>query len=209
MPGAAAGLSRRSWSIGSARFLRDVFASVLATGIAAVAFSHLSHEPQPPARDVSRSKSFDRLSWEVEEIPVRATRTYDSIAMFALPRVEPSAWSEPAMHADASKSGAAFKPAQIDRPEQARRLAALPPARPAPSKGSTSSASEREPLRAVQVSSPEPLQDGLSVLGWRVPGTDRLPAILPDGRDVLKKAAQIGGKVTGMGQALAESIGLK
>jgi hypothetical protein len=208
MSGVAAGLSRRSWSIGSARFTRDVFASVLATGIAAVAFSHLSHEPAPPAREQAQGKNLDRLSWEVEEIPTRATRSYDSLAMFALPRIEPTAWSETPLHAEALKPNASLRSAQIERPErEGRKLAVLPPSRPASVKAAAEP--DGEPLPLVRVATARPVQDGLYVLGWHVPGTDRIPALLPDGRDVVKGAAEVGGKVTGMGRALAESVGLK
>jgi hypothetical protein len=32
---------------------------------------------------------------------------------------------------------------------------------------------------------------------------------MPDGQDVLNGAARVGGKITGMGQALVETVGLK
>jgi hypothetical protein len=209
MPGVAAGLSRRSWSIGSARFMRDVFASVLATGIAAVGFSHLSHEPAPPAPDAARSKNLDRLTWEVEDVPTRATRTYDSIAMFALPRVEASAWSEAAPQADSARTSTSLRAAQIERRErETNRLAILPPTRPSIVVATAATPAETEFSKPVLVAAAQPAR-GLQVLGWQVPGTDLIPAVLPDGRDVLKGAAAIGNKVSGMGQSLAETVGLK
>jgi hypothetical protein len=208
MPGVAAGLSRRSWSIGSARFMRDVFASVLATGIAAVGFSHLSHEPAPPAPDATRGKNLDRLTWEVEDVPTRATRTYDSIAMFALPRVEASAWSEAAAQADSARTSTSLRTAQIERRErETNRLAILPPTRPV-IVAAAATPTEAEISKPVLVATAQPAR-GLQVLGWQVPGTDLIPAVLPDGRDVLKGAAAIGNKVTGLGQSLAETVGLK
>ncbi len=208
MLGVAAGLSRRSWSIGSMRFLRDVTASVLAAGIAAVGFSHLAHEPAPPAHEIFRGKNLERLSWEVEDIPTRATRTYDSIAMFALPRVEASAWSEAPALADAARPNTSLRTAQIERRErEPRKLAAMPPIRPAAITAETTLA-RAEIAQPVTVASVQ-AAPGLRVFGWHVPGTDLIEAALPAGQDVLNGAARVGGKITGMGQALVETVGLK
>lgn len=208
MPGVAAGLGRRSWSIGSMRFLRDVTASVLAAGIAAVGFSHLAHEPAPPARDISHGKNLDRLTWVLEDIPTRATRTYDSLAMFAMPRVEANAWSEAPVLADASRPNTSLRTAQIERRDrEPRRLAAMPPTRPAAlaPEAIAERADIAQPLSLASVQA----ASGLRVFGWQVPGTDLLQAALPAGQDVLNGAARVGGKIAGMGQALVETVGLK
>jgi hypothetical protein len=210
MPVVAAGLSRRSWSIGSARFLRDVFASVLATGIAAVGFSHLAREPAPPATEVTRGKSVDRLTWDVEDVPTRMTRTFDSLAMFAMPRVEASAWSEAPLQADASRPDTSLRTAQIERRErEPRRAVAMPPIRPVAVMALAEPPMARtETVAAVTVAASPPAR-GLHVFGWQLPGTDLLQAVMPASQDVLKGAAQFGGKVTELGHALAETVGLK
>ncbi|MDB5559868.1 MAG: hypothetical protein JWQ36_2802 [Enterovirga sp.] len=183
---------RDAFSVGSARFARDVLASVLAAGIGAVAFSHLSHDSARPMQDLAHSKTFDRLTWEVEDVPTRMTRTYDALAMFALPIAEPAPWREQGALSGAPQPGAPIKLARAERPERDPHRTVLPPSRPMPAKVVPEGSSGR-----------------LTVLGWQVPGTDRIPSLLPDGGEVVRHAAQVGSKVTGMGQELAAAIGLK
>jgi hypothetical protein len=199
---------RNAGSVGPARFARSVLASVLAAGVAAVAFSRLSHEPAPPVPDVAHSKTFDRLTWKVEEVPTRSTRTYDALAMFALPMVQPAPWREQDALAEVPQPVAPIKLARADRPERdPHRGVVLPPSRPAPAKAGAEARPGGASLAPAGRSEPRP--SGLTILGWQVPGTERVPSLLPDSSDVMRRAAQFGGKVTGMGQELAEAVGLK
>lgn len=209
MPGPGLRVTHRTWSIGSARFMRDVFASVLATGVATVAFSHLTHEPTPPARQAA-SKHPNRLTWEQEEVPTRVTRTYDSLAMFALPRVDATAWSEPSSHAGLPRVEATLRSAQIERrDEPPRKLAVRPPSRPVPASG-TLDAISPGPAQAAIVADAGPPRGGLHVFGWRVPGSDLVASVrVPDGRDALNRIAALGDEVVVAGSALAETVGLR
>ncbi|NNM75236.1 hypothetical protein [Enterovirga aerilata] len=200
------GVLGRGRSGGPVRFMRYAFASVLAAGSAALAFSYLPSEPAPPARHAEMTKTLDRLTWEVEDVPTRATRIYDSLAMFALPQVEPSAWSEKPGQSDAVRPNGAPRTAQIDRTErETRRLAALPPSRPAELEQPLPTV---EPQPAV-LASARTESRGFRLLGWDVPGTDVIPAILPDGREVARKTAALGDKVIDLGSRLAGTVGLK
>lgn len=187
-------------SVWSVRFMRDVTASVLAAGIAAVAFSHLSREPTAPAAPPRDAKNLDRLSWEVEEVPTRISRSYDTLAMFALPQVEPVAWSErPARLADGSTGATGATQAE----REPRRAAILPPSRPP----AIVAAAQHVP--APNAGAAEPEERGLTVLGWRVPGADLLAGSVPSGRDALRRVAALGETVAGAGKAVAETVGLR
>jgi hypothetical protein len=83
----------------------------------------------------------------------------------------------------------------------------MPPIRPAAIVPETIAA-RADTVPPVTVASVQPAP-GLHVFGWQVPGTDLLQAAIPDGQDVLKGAARVGGKITGMGQALVETVGLR
>ena len=198
---AGQGISGSRWSIGSVRFARDVAASVLAAGIVAVGFSHLSHEPSPPSGLPHGAKNLDRLSWELEEVPTRNTRSFDSVAMFALPRVEPVAWTEGPMRLVALPA-APVKVAQAER--EPRKAAILPPSKPP---FVVAFAAHPSMPAAAQA---EPETRSISVLGWAVPGTDFLPAIVPTaGREVMGRVAALGDSVLGAGRAVAETVGLR
>ncbi|MGA0598608.1 hypothetical protein [Enterovirga sp. CN4-39] len=189
---------------GHASVVRQPIAIALVTGIAAGLLVMALHEPERPARKTENSKSLDRLTWEVEQVPTRMTRTYDTIATFARPIVEPSPWSESAAQPEPSRSLAAVRPAPGDRAgrEPPRKLATLPPNRPTV----IEPAVVPPPPSAV---SPPAEERGLEVLGWRVPGTDKIQSVLPDGRAVVRGVTSLGDRISGAGETLAQTVGLR
>lgn len=200
-------LGRGPWSTGSARFVRDVSASLVATGLATLAFSHLRHEP-PPAAPGTPPKFTERLTWEEESVPTRASRSYDSVAMFALPKVEPAAWSEPGHSAPRTTAGPPVRTLHSERPDrESRKVVAVPPSRPAALVLSASA--PRDPVPVGTVAQAEAGQGGIQVFGWRLPGTDMVPAVLPAARGALDRMGSLGDEIVGAGAALAREVGLK
>jgi hypothetical protein len=200
------------------RFLRDVFASVLATGIASVAFSHLMREPTPvqPVVVTPAGKVAGRLAWEADDLQDRSLRIAETVAMFSLPQADARSWSErsvaPAKQQDpvpakpvSAKAVAMPQIAQIE----ARQHKMTPPSRP------VVLASAEMP--GTVAAKPEPHKEPIRVLGWSVPGSD----LLPSGQDALGAVAVIGdtvasvgrtaeklpGKVASLGSAVAETVG--
>ena len=192
------GRDRARWPIGSGRFIRDVLASVLATGLATVAFSHLAHEPPLPRHAPAPGKITDRLAWQTEEIPVRHSRHYDSVAMFGLSYSEPSPWSEPAL-----SEAKPTEPAALSDARRRGVATVLPPGRPATLVVATGFDRPAAPHMILQ---PEPGR--IQLFGWNVPGTDLLPQ-LPSGRDALQKVASLSDAVASVGDAVAETVGLR
>lgn len=212
--------SKWSWSVLPTRFLRDVFASVLATGIASVGVSHLMREPAPvqPVAVTPAGKVAGRLAWESDDLQDRSLRIAETVAMFSLPQADARSWSErsvaPARHQDtitakpvSAKAGAMPQIAQIE----VRQHRMTPPSRP------IVPASAEMPVAAA--AQPEPHKEAIRVLGWSVPGSD----LLPSGRDALdtvaslsdavasvgKTAGSLPGKVASLGSAVAETVGLR
>lgn len=123
--------------------------------------------------DGQAGKRLDRLAFEApEDVPVRQTRIYDSLAMFARPSAEPTPWSEavpPVLPAAAEpgRSEKASRPAIAAVPaESSRRDLVLPPARPA----SVATIRRFEPAPAA-----EPERSPVRIAGWAIPGTQYLP----------------------------------
>lgn len=219
---------RRTMSSSSQRFLRDVAASVLATGVASLVFSQLAHETGVRGRALPPAAKFEeRLSWRTEDVPTRQTTTYDTVAMFSLPLSVDTAWSE--ARADAPR----IDPAKLDvarldvgKPEPARivRVRSVASAAHAPSSDATEPrvqriASATPPSRPLDLALPADLsrmsaamatgpEDGsrpIRLLGWAVPGSD----LIPSGPDALEKVASLGGRVASFGGAIVDTVGLR
>lgn len=182
---------RGIWAIAPTRFARDVLASVLATGLATLAFSRLTVEP-PPLRAPS-VKAADRLAWTEEDVPTRTTPTFDSVAMFGLTFPEPQAWSDaPAHPPTPSVRTAAAR-------EQVRTVAVLPPTRPALQ------------LAAIAPGAP-PTADArprpIRLMGWALPGSEHLP-VVPAPAQAWTKVAALGDDAAAFGQAVMATVGLR
>lgn len=221
----------RTMSLSSRRFLRDVAASVLATGVASLAFSQLAHETVPRGRALPPAGKFEeRLSWRTEDVPTRQTTTYDTVAMFSLPLSVDTAWSE--ARADAAVDAPRGDTAKLDtakldtakldpgKPETARilRVRSIVTASRPPSTDATEPRMQRvafatPPARPADLSrmsaatesgaeaEPRPIR----VLGWAVPGSD----LIPSAPDALGKIASLGGKVVSFGGAIVDTVGLR
>lgn len=193
-------LARRRWSIGSVRFVRDVLASVVATGLASVAFSHLSHEPAQPV--ASPPKWTHRLSSLPGDAPTRSTRGPDSVSMFAMHQPEAVAWSPAAAAAPvkpkADVAGQRVAAAEREGQRRPASVPTLPPTRNLEVAAAVAPAPQAGPAE----------QAGVRVFGWEIPGSSVLPP-LPSGREALRRVAAVGESVAGAGGQLAETIGLK
>lgn len=191
--------SKPSWPVSFTRFVRDVLASVVAAGVAAVAFSSLSHDPSPaePAAVTPAGKVAERLGWDGEETsnPLRIAET---VAMFSLPQADARTWSEriaaPAPQPELAKPAAkSAVPRIADYEAKQQHRAALPPSRPVV-------VAEAPSARVVAKPETRPAKDSIKepvkVLGWNVPGSD----LLPSGKDAVGMVASIGGAVLAVGQ---------
>lgn len=190
-----------------ARFGRDVLASLLATGLATVGFSHLAREPVDPPPPAPAGKVQDRLAWQVEDVRVRITRTFDSLAMFGLRQVEPSPWSTapaltPAEPLVAPRPGATSRIVAQGGEPLRRTLAALPPPhRPAAHLPAGRIPEIAHPAETAASGRTEPPR----FLGWELPSDD----VLPSGLDMMRKVASLGDAVAGAGEAIAAGVGLR
>ena len=125
---AANGWRKRASSLGQALAV-TVMATALVTSL------HL-YARNPAPEPVPAAKTAERLAFETDEVALRLTGGYDGLASFALPFVEPAAWSERVRSAETVP--AAPQPSRQARSEPAapdgarRTVAALPPSRPAP-----------------------------------------------------------------------------
>jgi hypothetical protein len=188
--------SSLSWPISTTRFMRDVLASVVATGVVTVAFSNFSHDPTPvqPLAVTPAGKVAERLSWDGEEVsnPLRIAET---VAMFSLPQADARTWSErsaaPMQQAEpkAAKTGV---PRIAEYEAKQQHKTSLPPARP------VVLASVEIPAAPAIAAKPEPqpAREQIRVLGWNIPGTD----LLPSRKDALDTVAGVGGTVLALGQ---------
>lgn len=210
---------RQFWSITSTRFMRDVAASLLATGLATAAVSFAMREPatQP---SVHQGKFDERLAWQVENVPTRQTRVYDTLAMFALPQAEPRAWS---VAAPASDKVAVLAPASPVRDRGQASVPSIVQAEAGPHRTATDAVlpphrpivlARAEPPTSIQQrpASPEEVRQPVRVLGWNVPGSD----LLPSRHGALQKVAALGtralsfgGDVADFGGSLIDGIGLR
>lgn len=217
-------VARGAMSGPSRRFARDVAASIVATGVAALAVAHFS-EPSGPglakfdgAKLVDRLASLDRAFVE-ETVPVRQTRIFDTLAMFSLPQAEPSGWSErPVQMARVAAEPPPMLPAApVSTPakprgmpqmvtaaaEPGRHPAVLPPSRPA--QIATAVTSPPGLLASAPADQPasEAPRERLQLLGWRVPGTD----LLPTRRDAGRAVASVGSGAAAVGTKAVTTVG--
>jgi hypothetical protein len=190
--------SKLSWPVSSTRFIRDVLASVVATGVATVVFSNLMREPAPvqPVAVTPAGKVAERLAWDGEEVsnPLRIAET---VAMFSLPQADARTWSERSLAPVRQAELAPAKPVaakagvpRIAEIEDKQRKMALPPNRPV--------VVAEAPVAPTIVAKPEtrPVKEPIKVLGWNVPGSD----LLPSGKDAIDTVAYVGGTVLAIGQ---------
>jgi hypothetical protein len=202
-------VSQRPWSVLPIRFMRDVLASALATGIATIAFSHLTRETAAvqPVAVTPAGKVAERLDWNGGDAPDPSLRIAETVAMFSLPQADARTWSErsvqpvqqteaPAPKAAPAKSGMP-RIAEYEAKEQ-RRIA-LPPSRPV-----TLAAADAPAASPASVKpEPRPAKEPIRVLGWSVPGTD----LLPSDKDAADTVASVGGKVASVGKAAGTLTG--
>lgn len=219
-------MSGPSW-----RFVRDVAASCVATGVAALVVTHFSEPAGPELARSDGAKLVDRLAsldrgFVEETVPVRQTRIFDTLAMFSLPQVEPSGWSERPVQV--AKVAAELPPmlpaAPVSTPakprgvpqmvtasaEPGRHPTVLPPSRPV----QIAAAITSQPAALAPAPANGPLEDPprerLQVLGWQVPGTDLLPTRREAGRAVASVgsgAAAVGTKAVTTVSNTAVGIG--
>lgn len=196
-------------SVSSVRFLRDVTASVLATGLATMAFSGVSHRTTvEPARPGFEGKSQDRMAPPSGAVPGEANRILSSLALFGVIPPEPVAWSNipaPATSrisaAPAKVHGAPVLPqlARADVIAAAPSSVALPPKRPS-SLVVADAAPTAMPAPAVQ----EPASKDSRSTAWRLPGVD----LLPSRADLVHVVAFVPDLIASTGHAAASYIGL-
>lgn len=152
---------------------------------------------KPPALALE-GKHLDRLAFAGDEtdIPVRESRIYDTIAMFAQPQAQPRAWSESAVAATVQEAGIRPIPS---RPLPAPRLAVAKPdtARPDTARPiRTASAEPRGAAKAQDSGRP------LNVLGWDLPGSEYLPSR----GDAARVATKVGDRATALGTGTARVV---
>lgn len=192
----------------------------LAGAALAGALGWLALETRPagaPARTAALDgKLADRLSFVEEDVPVRHTRIFDTVAMFALAPLEAGPWSErrvPTLAAlDArpapNRPKAAAMPRMVAADAVALRPQALPPQRPVGlvALPPTPRAASSGPLVLASAAAirpeAEPAREDIRVLGWDVPGS----RILPTRRDAVRTAEFIGGKAAAVGTGTASFV---
>lgn len=181
-------------------------ASVAVFGLVTIA----ARDPGPPVPVLPDGKFVDRLAFVEEDVPVRDTRVYDTVSMFATLSVEPAAWSDipaPAAIADpvpvrsaalAPRMPAAALPRMVVAArEPPRRAPATPPAKPFGLAPVTMAAVTGRPASAEETE-PQPIR----LVGWSVPGTQHLPGR----RDAAKVASLVGNRAAAIGNGAADLV---
>lgn len=210
-------LIRHSWSNSSARFMRDVLCSVIATGVASLAFSQWMHEPaQAPSAPAQAGKAVERLAYDAEALQPRASSIAEAVAMFALPQADARTWSEWSVPAAAEVTTARTamtratpalpRFAQVET-DKKRRAAHVPaPSRPVPDEPGMVQTAQLEP-KSAPAREPAPMREPVRVLGWEIPGGN----VLASGREAIETVAALGikagSKVASLGEAAVETIG--
>ena len=150
--------------------------------------------PSAPPTLAMDGKHGDRLAFsggDETEIPVRESRIYDTIAMFAQPSAEPRAWSEAPVRATVAEAG--IRPVTL-RPTPPQRLAA---ARAGEAKPMRLASSEPK-LPSAKAREPQPV----SVFGWSIPGSQHLP----DGRDAAHALDRVGNGAVALGSGTIQAV---
>ena len=149
--------------------------------------------PSLPPVLVADGKHGDRLAFsggDETEIPVRESRIYDTIAMFAQPQAEPRAWSEAPVRATVAEAG--IRPVAL-RPVAPQRLASRP--------------LEGRPLRMAASEPPRPAARAreasqVAVFGWNIPGSQHLPS----GRDAVRAFDRVGNGAVALGSGTVQVV---
>lgn len=176
----------------------------LASGLGWLVLSGPATPQGPEAQNAQPDgKISDRLSFVEEDVPVRLTRIYDTLAMFSMTASEAQPWSErrvPTLAALDAGSGTAkakapAMPRMVVAERAPARSQALPPSRP------TQLAAAIVPVRAAApaAASPEPAREPVRLFGWGVPGSQYLPGR----RDAVKTAELIGDQAAKVGSGTA------
>ena len=201
----------RSRSVATRRFARDVIVSVAIAGVGTLSFSVLIHSSEPPPPR-GEAKLTERLSFVQEDVPVRETRIYDTLAMFAEPQGEPSPWSDKPLPflkvADAPPASTSSEAGRMTRMTAAeargsRQLGVRPPARPIRSAEIPSALSAAAPPVAAARETPIQMREPVRVFGWSVPGTQ----VLPTRRDAFRAVARIGDAALEIGSGTVDVVG--
>jgi hypothetical protein len=193
------------------------------TCIGAIAVGSWALWPQASGSALPPSLALDgkhpsRLAFSADEteLPVRESRIFDTLAMFAQPQAQPRPWSDAPILATAAEAG--IRPMAPRSP--APRLAKLPEAKPAEMSKPVRTASAL-PAQANGPSGAHP-----NLLGWELPAAPRLPSRrdaarmldkVGDGAVALgsgtvgvvsRTASAFGSTVAGAGSAIADTLGL-
>lgn len=186
-------------------------------------FGHGPREDEPKLPPPG--KVADRLAFVEEDVPVRQTRIYDTLAMFALPQAQGSPWgaAEIAIPQGPVRSRVAAAMPRMVEAEAPHARQVLPPVRPtqaefakaepakaaptakaAPVAIATASAplpGERsvEWMAATASAEPSPIR----ILGLAVPGSQHLPS----GRETMRGVASIGTKAKAIGTGTVATVG--
>lgn len=205
-------VARSAASASSRRFARDVAASLVATGLGALALSHVgtvdpAAPPAAPAGKTSARLAALEGSFVEENVPVRATRIFDTVAMFSLPQVEPATWNEtPVQMARIVAEPPPVLPAVRHRIVPQMVAAATQPVRPDAGRLAGVLPLAR-PIRIASASPPsafvDPHRDRIRVFGWAVPGTD----LLPSRRDAKQAVASVGSGAATIGLKAIDTVG--
>lgn len=182
-------------------------ASAAVLGLAVFA----ARDPDRPVPMLPDGKFVDRLAFVEEDVPVRDTRVYDTVSMFASLSVEPAAWSDvpaPTGVVEAAPvRSMALAPrlhnASLPRilmvvREPVRHLAAaLPPTKPSGLSPVTLAAVIGQ-AASTEETDPQPIR----LVGWTVPGSQHLPGR----RDAAKVASLVGDRATAIGNGAADLV---
>lgn len=179
----------------------------LASGLGWLVLSGPAMLPAPEAQPAQPDgKISDRLSFVEEDVPVRLTRIYDTLAMFSMTASEAQPWSErrvPTLAAldagpGAAKAKAPTMPRMVVAERAPPRNQALPPSRP--TQLAAAATAPIVPVRAAAPTAPaEPSREPVRLFGWGVPGSQYLPGR----RDAVKTAELIGTQAAKVGSGTA------
>ena len=195
---------------GSARFMRDVAASLVATAIVTGAVAYLKHRPDAPAAEPAPAKLAERLGPAGSEAGDRSLMIFETLALFA-PTArdagiagQPIASATPVLPAAQATARAPLAARSLD-PAPRRFVAALPPSRPA-DLVTRAAPPERVASAAVEpATASSARREPLRVLGWSVPGSEHMPR--PE--DLATAAGHLGGQVTSVAANLGGVVGLR
>ncbi|WP_375459598.1 hypothetical protein [uncultured Enterovirga sp.] len=162
--------------------------------------------PRGAPAQLAAGKLSDRLSFAEEDVPVRQTRIYDTLAMFGMNTPEGQPWSERRAPTLAVLDPDPI-PARAKVPTMPRMVAAerapvrqpnLPPIRPV----ALASAATMPMPQVAAAEAVEPSREPIRLLGWDVPGSRHLPTR----KDAARTAELIGDKAAKVGTGTASLV---